>query len=167
MRTICLALLLFGTTYLSHTSVSGLQIRLKPEDGAFNLRSRSINDEEAFHRVGRHLLIEFMDCEFSHLDLDYKILLWFAAYSSGAEVLEVGTHSFSPQGVHPAGWTGYVLLAESHISVNTWPEYNYVAIDIFSCGEKMDMQKTLAFLIKLFKPGRLYYVGVDRGYDVF
>ena len=166
MRTICLALLLFGTTYLSHTSVSGLQIRLKPEDGAFTLRSTSKSTSKEFDspsadfkRIGRHLIVEFMECQFCEEDLDYKILLWYAAYKSGAEVLQVETHSFSPQ-----GWTGFALLAESHISVHTWPEHGYVAIDIFTCGESMDMRKTLAFLIGVFRPGRLHYVGVDRGY---
>ncbi len=160
-RTICLVVLLFSMVNLFGLGCS--PGRPKPERGS--MPPQELNDELRFRRLGRHLIVEFMDCEFSDMDLDYKILLWYAAYKSGAEVLTVETHHFTPQGDSPAGWTGFALLAESHVSVHTWPEHRYVAVDIFTCGESMDMRKTLAFLIGVFKPGRLHYVGVDRGYD--
>nr|WP_208411729.1 adenosylmethionine decarboxylase [Sphingomonas naasensis] len=63
-----------------------------------------------------------------------------AAAAAGATVLEVRLHSFGPgQGV-----TGVALLAESHISIHTWPEYGSACIDIFLCGRTHDLDAALA-----------------------
>jgi len=72
--------------------------------------------------------------------------------------LEVVIHKFSPQGI-----TGVVLLAESHIFISTWPEINYVAIDIFSCGEKAMPEKALQYLKKEFKPKKVVIRKIKRG----
>ena len=72
--------------------------------------------------------------------------------------LEVVIHKFSPQGI-----TGVVLLAESHIFISTWPEINYVAIDIFSCGEKAMPEKALQYLKKEFKPKKFVIKEIKRG----
>jgi len=72
--------------------------------------------------------------------------------------LEITIHKFSPQGI-----TGVILLAESHISIATWPEINYVAIDIFTCGEKAMPHKALAYLKKVFKPKRVEIKEIKRG----
>jgi len=72
--------------------------------------------------------------------------------------LEVTIHKFQPQGI-----TGVVLLAESHISIATWPEINYVAIDIFTCGEKSMPYKALEYLKKEFQPKRAEVREIKRG----
>lgn len=67
-----------------------------------------------------------------------------AAAAGGATVLEVRLHSFGPgQGV-----TGVALLAESHISIHTWPEYGSACIDIFLCGRRHDPDGALAAIVK-------------------
>ncbi|MFM8543765.1 MAG: adenosylmethionine decarboxylase, partial [Vulcanococcus sp.] len=53
-----------------------------------------------------------------------------AAKRAGATLLNLITHRFDPQGV-----TGLALLAESHISIHTWPESGYAAVDVFTCGD--------------------------------
>ena len=78
---------------------------------------------------GRHLLIE---CAGSHAHLDagaLEALLRRAAKAGGAHVLASHMHGFGNGGV-----TGVVLLAESHITVHTWPEGDYAAFDVFMCG---------------------------------
>lgn len=72
--------------------------------------------------------------------------------------LEIVIHKFQPQGI-----TGVILLAESHISISTWPEINYVAIDIFSCGEKAMPGKALQYLKKEFKPKKVVVKEIKRG----
>ena len=81
--------------------------------------------------AGRHLLIE---CFGTHAGLDetaLEALMREAAGAGGAQVLSCHMHRFGPgQGV-----TGVALLAESHVTVHTWPERGYAAFDIFMCGE--------------------------------
>ena len=80
--------------------------------------------------AGRHLLIE---CFGGHANLDAKALetlLKDSAMAGGATVLSCHLHGFGKGG----GVTGVALLAESHITVHTWPERGYAAFDVFMCG---------------------------------
>ena len=80
--------------------------------------------------AGRHLLIE---CFGAHADLGagaLETLLKDSARAGGATVLSCHLHGFGKGG----GVTGVALLAESHITVHTWPERNYAAFDVFMCG---------------------------------
>ena len=85
--------------------------------------------------LGRHILAEVYGCEFSVLnDLDkIREILVSAAISAGAEVRETAFHRFSPQGV-----SGVVVISESHLAIHTWPELGYAALDVFTCGERVD-----------------------------
>jgi len=87
-----------------------------------------------------------------------KRILIEAAKKSGSQPLEVTIHKFSPQGI-----TGVVLLAESHITIHIWPEINYLAIDIFTCGEKVMPHKALNYLKKEFQPKRVEIREIKRG----
>ncbi len=79
---------------------------------------------------GLHLLIDLWEC--SNLqDMEFiEATMRKAAGICGATVLGVNLHSFGEN----AGITGVAILAESHISIHTWPETGYVAIDVFMCG---------------------------------
>ncbi|MCY3623952.1 MAG: adenosylmethionine decarboxylase [Gammaproteobacteria bacterium] len=80
--------------------------------------------------AGRHLLIE---CFGAHANLDanaLETLLKDSAMAGGATVLSCHLHGFGKGG----GVTGVALLAESHITVHTWPERGYAAFDVFMCG---------------------------------
>ena len=81
--------------------------------------------------LGNHVLIEMRDCNPTLLnDLNYiRQAMLTAASDVGATVVGESFHRFSPQGV-----TGILAIAESHISIHTWPEYGYAAADIFTCG---------------------------------
>ncbi|MFN9693672.1 MAG: adenosylmethionine decarboxylase [Synechococcaceae cyanobacterium] len=82
--------------------------------------------------VGKHCILELYDCDSSKLN-DESFLrdtITDAAKRAGATLLNLITHRFEPQGV-----TGLALLAESHISIHTWPEAGYAAVDVFTCGD--------------------------------
>ena len=83
------------------------------------------------HTLGRHLLIELYGCPASRLDaLDaVREALAAAVAAVGASPVGECFHRFAPQGV-----SGTVLIAESHLSLHSWPEHGYAAIDVFTCG---------------------------------
>ncbi len=85
--------------------------------------------------LGRHLILEFYGCTPEALDHKEKIeeILVSAAENAGAHVIHPFFHKFSPQGV-----SGMVIIAESHLSIHTWPEYGYAAVDVFVCGDYVD-----------------------------
>lgn len=81
--------------------------------------------------IGRHLIAEYYECRRDALDEVDTIrqAMLDAALAIGATVLGENFHQFSPHGV-----SGTVVIAESHLSVHTWPENGYVAVDIYTCG---------------------------------
>ena len=82
--------------------------------------------------VGKHCILELYDCDQARLDDEafLRTTITTAAKRAGATLLNLITHRFEPQGV-----TGLALLAESHISIHTWPENGYAAVDVFTCGD--------------------------------
>jgi S-adenosylmethionine decarboxylase len=113
----------------------------------------------AAHR-GLHLLADFhgvsaaLLCDASTL----AALMRDAALAAGATVLGTHFHGFGDR----AGVTGVVLLAESHLSVHTWPEANYAAFDIFMCG-KLQPRAALELLASAMGPVRREVQEVTRG----
>ncbi len=81
--------------------------------------------------LGNHLIAELWVRDSRLIDdPDYvRESLLAACHKGGFSVIKIGTHAFSPCGV-----TGMVLLSESHMSIHTWPEHGYAAVDIFTCG---------------------------------
>lgn len=88
--------------------------------------------------LGRHLLLELKSCNQEVLDdVDFlKDCLNEAAIQSGATVVGESFYHFSPCGV-----SGVVNISESHIAIHTWPEFQYAAVDVFTCGCSVDPEK--------------------------
>ncbi len=82
--------------------------------------------------VGRHCIYELQGGDPNLLDDEgfIKEAMTQAADASGATLLDMVSHKFEPQGV-----TAVALLSESHLSIHTWPEHGYAAIDAFTCGD--------------------------------
>lgn len=97
--------------------------------------------------LGRHLIAEFYDCDLSVIDdvEAMRAVLHATAKAVRATVVGEAFHHFAPQGV-----SGTLVIAESHISLHSWPEQGYVAVDIFTCGEldPNDGVETLAVQLK-------------------
>ncbi len=93
--------------------------------------------------LGKHLIIELYNCDRKLIDDPGYIesALLEAVKISGATVIGTVFHKYAPQGV-----TGVVVVAESHFSIHTWPEYGYCAVDIFTCGETVKPEKAKNFL---------------------
>ncbi len=104
-----------------------------------NKTSRHTADKEMF-ALGRQLTIEYYDCAPRALLDPVKIEKVFlkAAHESHATVISSSFHNFEPQGV-----SGVVIIAESHFTVHAWPEYDYAAVDIFTCGDSIDLEKAV------------------------
>jgi S-adenosylmethionine decarboxylase len=80
--------------------------------------------------LGRHVIIELWGCGDVINDAELvQSAMRRAVDAANATLLNIFVHEFSPQGV-----TGVAVLAESHLSIHTWPEYGYVAADVFTCG---------------------------------
>ncbi|MBN1944425.1 MAG: adenosylmethionine decarboxylase [Bradymonadales bacterium] len=82
--------------------------------------------------LGRHLLVDYWGCDLNLLDNRAHIenLMIRAAEATGSTVVQSTFHTFSPQGV-----SGVVVIEESHLSIHTWPEAGYAAVDFFTCGD--------------------------------
>ena len=94
----------------------------------------SFSDEQKLSHQSKHLLLELYRCDCEKLNDEsfLRCTLNRAAKFANATVLNLISNKFEPQGV-----TAIALLAESHISIHTWPEYHYSAVDIFTCGQNM------------------------------
>ena len=101
-------------------------------------------DQELSHQ-SKHLLLELYRCEREKLNDEsfLRCILNRAAKLANATVLNLISNKFDPQGV-----TAIALLAESHISIHTWPESSYSAVDIFTCGQNMMPELASQYLIE-------------------
>ncbi len=93
--------------------------------------------------LGYQTLVEFYRCDTAIINdtLRIKQLLLTSAELAGLTVVEAVVHHFSPIGV-----SGVVVVKESHISVHTWPEYGYVALDFFTCNSAYSLTTAIDFL---------------------
>ena len=105
------------------------------------------SDEKLIHQ-SKHLLLELYKCDYEKLNDEsfLRCTLNRAAKLAKATVLNLISNKFEPQGV-----TAIALLAESHISIHTWPESHYSAIDIFTCGQNMMPKLASQHLIEALK----------------
>lgn len=110
--------------------------------------------------LGIHILMELKDCDPDLLDdLDYvRDSIIRAADEAGAEIVGHTFHKF-----HPLGVTGIVAIAESHISVHTWPEFAYAAADIFSCSETFKPREAAQLIAERFRSARPSITEIERG----
>ena len=105
------------------------------------------NDQKLSHQ-SKHLLLELYGCDYEKLNDEsfLRCTLNRAAKLANATVLNLISNKFEPQGV-----TAIALLAESHISIHTWPESKYSAVDIFTCGQNMLPELASQYLLEALK----------------
>ena len=110
--------------------------------------------------LATHVLLELQECDVLLLnDLSHvRLLLLDAARLISSQMVGEIFHQFQPQGV-----TGIIGIAESHISIHTWPEYGYAAVDIFTCGPVVQLERVEHSLIRGFVCRRPLVLVVKRG----
>ena len=112
------------------------------------------------YALGTHLLVELRDCNPTILkNLDkVRNALVSAAKEARATIVDISFHEFNPFGI-----SGMVVIAESHLSIHTWPEYSYAAVDIFTCGDVIKPEVAADYLIKRFESKSPSIVEMKRG----
>jgi len=141
---------------------------ISPQSGGETARRRrgAVDGRDGQRRViglnalGRHLLLELFDCDpdaITNLEA-VKSALVEAARRAQATIVDVVFHEFNPFGI-----SGVVVIAESHLSIHTWPEYRYAAVDIFSCGDVLNPEVAANYLVEQFAAERTSVVDVQRG----
>lgn len=109
---------------------------------------------------GNHLLLEYRGCDAGILDdLDrIQRLMARAAEATGAKIVDLLFRPFRPQGV-----SGVVVIEESHLSIHTWPEAGYAAVDLFTCGTDCKPEKAHKVLVEGLKASEHSMLKVRRG----
>jgi S-adenosylmethionine decarboxylase len=111
---------------------------------------------------GTHLLADLFGCAGLADSACVERALRAAVDAAGATLLDIRLHGFGPgQGV-----TGVALLAESHISIHTWPEHGYAAIDIFLCGRRHKVEDALMVLASHLAAERIEQRRIARGFGL-
>ena len=121
-----------------------------------DIETIDINSSE---NIGRHCILELYQCNHAKLNDEafIRTTITSSAKVAGATLIHLVTHSFKPQGV-----TGLALLAESHISIHTWPEIGYAAIDVFTCGDHTKPEKACKLLFKDFLAKNFSFKNIAR-----
>ena len=119
-----------------------------------------VKDGERF--AGTHLIIDLWQAE--RLDeLDFiEETLRSCVEAAGATLLNIDLHHFTPNG----GVSGVAVLAESHISIHTWPEHCYAAADIFTCGVSLLPRRAADLIVEMLECSDVTISDVRRG-EVF
>ena len=124
------------------------------------------DDERADHFIvrngircaGAHLIVDLFEADRLD-DIDHiEATLRHCVEEAGATLLHIHLHHFEPNG----GVSGVAVLAESHISIHSWPERKYAALDIFMCG-KAEPDRCIPVLRQAFTPGRIALSELLRG----
>ncbi|MGJ9457301.1 adenosylmethionine decarboxylase [Oceanobacillus sp. CF4.6] len=110
--------------------------------------------------LGRHVLIEFYGCPSKVIEdnaLIEKHMRGAADYS-GATIVESVFHHFNPYGV-----SGAVIIAESHLTIHTWPEYGFASVDVYTCGDSVNPWKAADYLSEKLQAKKTESSEVPRG----
>ena len=110
-----------------------------------NQTFKALNNDNKLVNKSRHFLLELYRCDYEKLNDEsfLRCTLSNAAKLANATILNLISNKFEPQGV-----TAIALLAESHLSIHTWPEARYSAVDVFTCGQNMKPEISCKYLIQ-------------------
>lgn len=109
---------------------------------------------------GLHIIAELSGCNSEKIgdEAFVKQALTEAAHHANAVICELSFHKFSPSGI-----SGVVVIAESHLSIHTWPELGYAAIDIYTCGEHTKPEMASSYLAEIFDATSVRVMKIERG----
>jgi S-adenosylmethionine decarboxylase len=118
--------------------------------------------KKIYEPIGHHYIVEASGCNPKIIGSVEKVqaILVKAAEISGAKVWAISFSKFPPSGV-----SGVVVISESHISTHTWPEMRYGALDIYTCGNKVDPEKAVVYAVEAFGASTSHITEITRGID--
>ena len=110
--------------------------------------------------LGKHFLVEIYCCDKNVINNKEEVetIMCRIAKNCKTTIIDTKFHHFSPHGI-----SGVILIAESHLTVHTWPEYGYVALDFFTCNIDLDIITDLDMIKKLFKAKNAKATAINRG----
>ena len=108
--------------------------------------------------AGSHIIIDLWNTRFDNKINTLKKIIKKAVLIANATMLHIHLHKFGKE----EGISGVAILAESHISVHTWPERDYIAFDIFMCGDTKP-EEAAQYLIDTLKPKQNKITDLKRG----
>lgn len=108
--------------------------------------------------IGTHFVADFWNARMIEDEKELQNLLVEAVKAAKGTPLKSAIHKFSPQGI-----TGVIVLSESHLSIHTWPEKNYIAVDVFTCGNTADPEKAIEYLKEKLSPEKVKMRKIKRG----
>ena len=111
-------------------------------------------------QLGRHILVEFYNCNLEVLGDEKKIeeIMCEAAIRSNATIVNSCFHKFDSLGV-----SGAVIIKESHLTIHTWPEYGYASADLYTCGESVNPWLGFNYLEKMLQAEKSESTEIARG----
>jgi S-adenosylmethionine decarboxylase len=114
--------------------------------------------------VGNHLIVELYGCNSTIINDEKRIeeILVQSANIANVHIINSTFHQFNPQGI-----SGVLVIAESHFSIHTWPEYSYCALDIFTCGNVFNIDKSLDFIKNAIQSTSISVTELKRGVKNF
>jgi len=110
--------------------------------------------------LGQQLIVELYGCDRTLLDDPSRLeqILTESIRQSGGTIIRPCFHQFSPHGV-----TGVVVIAESHVSIHTWPEFGYCALDVFTCGTQVQTDQIFEYVRSELQAQETSVMEVKRG----
>lgn len=147
-----------GTTHAEDITRS--VVPLRSECGTCDDRKDFFVERDGVRFAGTHLIIDLWGCEGLD-DIDrIDAAMRDCVEAAGATLLHIHLHHFTPN----SGVSGVAVLAESHISIHSWPECGYAALDVFMCGDARPY-KAIDVLKRAFKPSDVAVTEHLRGRD--
>ena len=112
--------------------------------------------------LGRHYIVEASGCKPEIISSVEKVeqILVRSAEVANVQVWSISFHRFQPHGV-----SGVVVISESHLSVHTWPEFGYVALDIYTCGKNAKPDDAVEYALEQFEATSVHVTEITRGLD--
>ncbi|TQF66838.1 adenosylmethionine decarboxylase [Pseudoalteromonas luteoviolacea] len=119
------------------------------------------SEQQLVNPLGQHIIVDIFDASNLTGEQHIEDMMVECANAANATILKTHIHPFETNG----GVSGMIILAESHISIHTWPEFNFAAMDIFMCGNAQP-QRCLPVIEKHFQPGKMLVNTLTRGGSV-
>jgi S-adenosylmethionine decarboxylase proenzyme len=108
--------------------------------------------------LGKHIILEMWDAQSTNSPDAIKSALTQACARGNLRLLKVLIHQFEPFGI-----SGVAMIAESHITIHTWPEYSFIAVDIYSSKKDADIDRVAQAMKAAFSPRQVNQVEIQRG----